>query len=242
MSTYLLNNKQKLEKINLLTHEIMQVSERIDDSIPLNILVSRMFPSASFSSNHIPDCFTISRLKTKDIFVKIFNNFERNMNKSEVDLFLNSVNESSVLISKHSGIETKSNFQIDILDNMNIVVYLYGMNGLPTAINMIDSLSSKLDSAIPKEVQEEMNREYQQYVLQKSSMIQLLKEQYKSILSKMEEIQFPSLDKYLSSLSSASFMKRGHICDICNVFDVATLKGLAAHKRGCARKHIKNEI
>jgi hypothetical protein len=56
------------------------------------------------------------------------------------------------------------------------------------------------------------------------------------MVSQVSDIAFPALDKYLSSRYS-SFKKQGFLCDICGVFNVPTLKGLAAHKRGCNRKN-----
>jgi len=62
-----------------------------------------------------------------------------------------------------------------------------------------------------------------------------LKEQHKKMLGQLDEMRFCSLDKFLSTRYS-SCKKQGYLCDLCIVFTVGTLKGLAAHKRGCARK------
>ena len=71
--------------------------------------------------------------------------------------------------------------------------------------------------------------------MQKETILTTMKESYKKLLSQIEEMRFTSLDKYLSTRYSY-FKKQGYICNICNVFSVSTLKGLAAHKRGCTRK------
>ena len=65
-----------------------------------------------------------------------------------------------------------------------------------------------------------------------------LKDNYKKVLSQLEEMRFTSLDKFLST-RYASCKKQGFTCDLCNQFHVGTLKGLAAHKRGCNRKLAK---
>ena len=57
----------------------------------------------------------------------------------------------------------------------------------------------------------------------------------KKILTQLEDLKFPSLDKFLSTKYS-SIQKQGFKCNLCNEFTVFTLKGLAAHKRGCSRK------
>ena len=61
------------------------------------------------------------------------------------------------------------------------------------------------------------------------------KEQQKNLLAKLDDMRFSVLDKYLSTRYS-SCKKQGYNCELCNNFNVETLKGLAAHKRGCARK------
>ena len=110
---------------------------------------------------------------------------------------------------------------------------------------MIDALSSKLTDfffssenkySIPKDVLDDVNREYQQFIVQKETLLSVIKEQHKRVITQIDEMRFVSLDKYLSTRYS-SCKKQGFTCDLCNLFNVGTLKGLAAHKRGCARKH-----
>jgi hypothetical protein len=71
--------------------------------------------------------------------------------------------------------------------------------------------------------------------MQKETIITGFKEQQKRLLSQLDDLRFSTLDKYLSTRYS-SCKKQGYNCDLCNNFSVGTLKGLAAHKRGCARK------
>jgi hypothetical protein len=129
-----------------------------------------------------------------------------------------------------------------------VVIYLhklsYSSETLQIAADMIDSISSKLNDfcslsenkySIPKDILDGINREYQQFILQKESIITSFKEQQKRIISQLDDMRFSTLDKYLSTRYS-SCKKQGYSCDLCNNFNVGTLKGLAAHKRGCARK------
>lgn len=58
----------------------------------------------------------------------------------------------------------------------------------------------------------------------------------KKVLSQIDEIRFPSLDKYLSTKYTNTVQKPGFKCDMCKAFNANNLKALAAHKRGCARK------
>jgi len=84
---------------------------------------------------------------------------------------------------------------------------------------------------------DEINREYQTFITQKEIISNAIKESQKKILVQLDDLNFPSLAKFLSTKFSAS-IKQGFKCDLCRVFTVNTLKGLAAHKRGCSRKNI----
>jgi hypothetical protein len=175
---------------------------------------------------------------------------DRNVNADEVLQFHQTIkdkNAHGILISQYTGITSKPNLHIDIHHN-RVYVYVHSMEYSPeklqTAIDIVDTISSKLTDfnnsaeqkyTIPKEVLDEVNREYQTFIIQKEAILTTLKDSYKKVLSQMEELRFTSLDKYLSTRYSY-FKKQGYICNICNVFSVSTLKGLAAHKRGCTRK------
>ena len=109
-------------------------------------------------------------------------------------------------------------------------------------VDIIDNLYSKLGDigktdthSIPKDVLNEINREYNSFINHKEAISNAIKESQKKILSQIDDLKFPSLDKFLSTKYS-SIQKQGFICNLCNSFTVSTLKGLAAHKRGCSRK------
>ena len=82
---------------------------------------------------------------------------------------------------------------------------------------------------------DEINREYNSFINHKEAISNTIKESQKKILSQIDDLKFPALDKFLSTKYS-SIQKQGFICNLCNSFTVSTLKGLAAHKRGCSRK------
>ena len=75
------------------------------------------------------------------------------------------------------------------------------------------------------------------FITQKLAVIDVLKESQKKVIAQIDEIKFPSLDKYLSGKYSAPIIKSGLKCDICKYYSANNLKALAAHKRGCMRKH-----
>ena len=88
---------------------------------------------------------------------------------------------------------------------------------------------------ISKEILEEINKEYQQFAVQKDNLIGILKESNKKSLAQIEDFKFPTLDKYLSnkfaSTANVTRLTHQYTCDICNVFTTNTVKSLSAHKR-----------
>jgi hypothetical protein len=175
---------------------------------------------------------------------------ERNVNADEIVQFHQTIkakNTHGILVSQYTGITSKPNLYIDIHHN-RVIVYVHSLEYSPeklqTAIDIVDTISAKLADfnnsseqkyTIPKDILDEINREYQTFIAQKETIITTLKETHKKLISQMEEFRFISLDKYLSTRYSY-FKKQGFVCNLCNVFTVPTLKGLAAHKRGCSRK------
>ena len=105
---------------------------------------------------------------------------------------------------------------------------------------MIDS-PSMLPSvfSIKESLKEIIENKYQQFIIQKETILTMAKDHHKRLLSQLDEFRFTTLDKYLATRYS-SCKKQGYTCELCGTFNVGTLKGLAAHKRGCARKQIAN--
>jgi hypothetical protein len=182
-----------------------------------------------------------------------------NISADEIKQFLQFVDEyrcHGVFVSQKSGIASKSNYQIDI-HNGCVLTYIHNVSEsfskMNVAIDVIDNLSAKIklfthgnnsnnaDNSIPKEVLEEINRDFQSFVAQKEIIINIMKENHKKLLSIMDDFKFAALDKYLSSKFIMSNAKVGLKCDLCKQFNAHNLKALAAHKRGCIRKNVADK-
>lgn len=236
-------------ELNDLLH---QLPSSQGDTENFEHVLSRQFPTASISreSEDVEHEYLLQRENKSAIYIETHDNHEHNIGTSYVKRFLKNTierNTNGILISQYTGITSKPNFHIEIHNNI-VVVYLHKLADSPEnvkiAADMADSISNKLTDfcsisdnkySIPKDVLDDVNREYQQFIMQKETIILTFKEQQKTILSKLDEIRFSSLDKYLSTRYSTS-KKQGYNCELCGSFNVGTLKGLAAHKRGCARK------
>jgi hypothetical protein len=176
---------------------------------------------------------------------------EENVSSEEVQTFLTSIDEQNcngIFISQKSGISGKKNYQIEMHNN-NIIVFIhhgdYNQSKIEAAVDIIDQLSSKMrqykhqteeDCIIPKEMLDTINNEYQLFLSQKTAVVDVFKESQKKVLAQIDEIRFPTLDKYLATKYSAPIQKPGLKCDLCKSFSANNLKALAAHKRGCIRK------
>jgi hypothetical protein len=173
-----------------------------------------------------------------------------NIDTDVTDCFIETLkasNQSGIFISQHSGIINKPNFYIEIY-NGNILVYIqncnYEVEKIKSAIEIIDNLYSKLKSVnnndniiINLQLLNEINKEYQLFLNYKESLIKSIKENNNTIIKHIENFKFDNLDKYLSTKfittkSNTPIYK----CDICSVYTSKTLKGIAAHKKGCKKK------
>lgn len=191
--------------------------------------------------------YLMSRYSKPTIFIQ--NSIqETNIDEEELREFIRHTEQNNcngIFLSQNSGIINKNNYQIEIHAG-NILVYIhsvgFSIDKIKIGVDIIDNLYSKLGDIgktdtfnIPKDILDEINREYNSFINHKEAICNSIKESQKKILSQMDELKFPSLDKFLSTKYS-SIQKQGFICNLCNSFTVSTLKGLAAHKRGCSRK------
>jgi len=157
-----------------------------------------------------------------------------------------------IFVSQKSPITFKQNFQIDIINGV-IHIYIpnaeYDANKIKIAVDIIDNLSSKLQTisntnedeySISKEDMDDIIEEYRLFISQKLQMIEVIKSMNKQLLDKMEEIQLPKLKKL--------FIKIGNIendnefkCAFCNTWSGKNKASLGAHLRNCKLNPKNNE-
>ena len=217
--------------------------------------LTKSFGSADISSKLLgmnTPTTVMKRIRKPDILIQNYE-LDTNVSSDEMASFINIIsdeNKCGILISQYSGISNKNDFQIEFHNN-NVIIFVhnseYSNHKIEAAVNIIDHLYFKLhqfnktgindDFTIPKDILETINNEYQMFMTQKLAVIDVLKESQKKVIAQIDEIKFPSLDKYLSGKYSAPIIKSGLKCDICKYYSANNLKALAAHKRGCMRKH-----
>ena len=226
----------------------------------LETVLNQLFPSAEVinTTGIKASCdFRINRVDLPTILVET-KNYDRNVTLDEVKKFIRDIEEQKchgVFLSQHSGITSKQNFQIDI-KGANILVYVHNVDYCPHTIkiatDIIDSLSYKLadlddgsdEISIPKEILDEINKEYSHFIERKSSIIDILKDFHKKITNEVDEIKFPCLSKYLVSKCGSILNNENEkiVCNICNKFEATNNRSLGAHQKGCKKKHSNNQI
>jgi len=237
-------------ELNDIVHQLPNADDNSENTVSFEHLLSQTFPTASISTDTESNEYNLIRDDKPSVYIELHENRDHNIGISDVKSFLKNAidkNTNGILVSQYTGITSKPNFHIEIHNNI-VVIYIHKLANcsetLQKATDMIDAISGKLTEfcslsenkySIPKDVLDNVNREYQQFIIQKETIITGFKEQQKSLLAKLDDIRLSTLDKYLSTRYS-SCKKQGYNCDMCNNFNVGTLKGLAAHKRGCARK------
>jgi hypothetical protein len=229
--------------------------QKINDR-QLHGLLTKMYHSGEIAQHTSSGGIILKRIRKPTILIQS-RDIAENINMDDINSFMQLIDEQNtngIFISQQSGISGKKNFQIEVHNN-NIIVFVhsgeYNSSKVSVAIDIIDNLNMKFrqfksqqddDCSIPKDVLDTINNEYQLFLSQKTAVVELFKENQKKVLSQIDEIRFPSLDKFLSTKYSAPIQKPGLKCDMCKSFNANNLKALAAHKRGCARKQTNSIV
>jgi hypothetical protein len=235
---------QYLQRFNNNSSIKGAVSER-----QLEDVVTKMYPTAEIVNTSTQSGSGDLVLKRQNKVEILLENkcYSRNLNNQELDKFVkdaNSLRMHGIFLSQTSGIVSKENFQIDIHNNL-VLVYLhnvqYDADKIKSAIDIIDSLSSKLDivrgehddNSISSEILESINYEFQSFLSKKDNIIASTRENQRKLVSQLEELVLMSLEKYLST--KFAFTKKGFTCEICDNWTGPTKKSLSAHMRACKK-------
>jgi hypothetical protein len=251
------NPQLNFEKINMDFIHILENMLPTETIMPylkscsMEMLLSKSFPCNEISINADKN-YMLKRITKSNILFMCKTDLT-NIESHYTDLFIKHIKETKgagVFISQHSGIITKPDFHIDIVNN-NVVIYIhncnYDIDKIKNAINIIDILTEKLKLStnneedqtqivIEKDLLSTINAEYQTYIVSKEQLIQTIKESHKHVIHKLETFTFPILETYLSKNFTNKEHKQKYTCNICNNYISFKLKGMAAHKKGCKRK------
>ncbi len=229
----------------------------------LESVLNKMFPAASISNNTAlrASCdFSLCRENFSNILIET-KHYDRNVNLDEVKKFYRDIEEQQchgIFLSQQSGITSKQNFQIDILQN-NVLVFVHNVQYDPhlikIAVDIIDSIAHVLPEIKPQnneenngieeedktflrnDIIESINADYKAVISRKTNILELNKDFQRKLINELDAIQLPSLLSFLKTKFPDQYVDSNQlICDICNSYTSSTNKGLAAHKRACKKK------
>jgi hypothetical protein len=227
--------------------------------LQLGQLLTALYPCAEVQvtgSTKASGDFVLRRVDKAPI---LFENkdYDYNVPKEEVAKFIRDVDTqgmSGVFISHHAGIAHKQNFQID-LNQGHVLVYVqhcnYDADKVRVAVDIVDHFLHKLGDlidneedagggggeVISKEVLDSINVEYQKFVVQRETLVTTVKDFQKKMTAQIDELQLPSLDKYLEpKFAAVRSAAKNLTCDFCNAYCAPSKQSLSAHKRGCKAK------
>jgi hypothetical protein len=238
---------------------------RISENLLLNV-IQTLYPIAEINTvagtKESGDISLVRRDKPTILFEN--KNYDINVGKAEIEKFYRDIdvqNCHGILLSQKTAIVNKNNFEIEIY-NGNVVVFLHNVNydadKIRTAVDIIDHFQQVLietsdngeDDAekmeIGKEKLEEINVEYNTFVLNKLNHIKTIKEYNQKILTQAENFKMPNLENILSKNFANSLSSKEQICEFCK-FRAKNARALTAHLRACGenkgkRAELKNAL
>jgi hypothetical protein len=155
-----------------------------------------------------------------------------------------------ILLSQQTGISGKSNFEIEF-NNGKILVYIHNVNSqiekIKSAVDIIDNLSSKFkeiqqsdNDIISAELVENINKEYQDFLIKKQNIQNIIKDFEKNMNRHIQDLSFNSLENYLASKFASTNKKI--LCNNCNNYNATSVKSLNAHMKHCKKNSKIEEI
>lgn len=213
---------------NLTSHSTNKGA--ISENILFNKLTAE-FPDAEIiESRNTPQSgdFIIKR-QNKPTFLIDIKNYSRNVPTEELDKFYRDMKfqqSHGILASVSTGIACKQHFDIDLIDNKLIALYVHNFNYDPffirLASNVIDHLSSVLSThydlnnvVIPRESFASLKSEYETFLSVFHNHLQIIKNN----LSALANLQLGLLDQFFSSTVSRDSNPNSHItrfyCSTC---------------------------
>jgi hypothetical protein len=229
----------------------------ITKEINLEVILNKINPLSEVKSNlnaSICGDYIVLNPNKKAIIVenKIS---EINISPDVTKLFVESCKtqkSNGIFISQNSGIIGKNLFDIEFVET-NVIVYIHNADYNETTIKMafvvIDKISEKINMLntdnkniiISDESLCKIQNEYNQFIEQKEQLQNNIKMSQIQLIHQINNMKLLNLNDYLSvkavQKSDKIYLYK---CDLCNFYTSNTLKGMAAHKRGCKKNHHVN--
>ena len=220
----------------------------------LEIILNECFPSDNIintSSLGKSGDFILERkthLNKKIIFEN--KEYSTNVPDCEVKKFIRDIEHTKchgIFLSQTTGIANKKHFEINFHNNF-VLIYLhnvkYDKNLILSAVQIIDMITTKIDLAnidtekISKDVLSDIQRDFMLFLKQKTRLLEMSKKYHKEIQFMIDEINLPSISKFLSKNFSNTELLN-HSCQHCGK-SFRNKRALASHYKGC-KKILENK-
>lgn len=243
------NTEKNLEEV-LNKFRNSSYKGQLGEKILFNIL-TKLYPTGEIIDKTGDSKSADFILKRTDKPNILFENkdYNSNVNPDEVKKFIRDIDEnncSGIFLSQHTGITSKSNWQIDISKN-NILLYIhcveYDPEKIKTAVDIIDHLSNFLDNHVnaneiyhlSEETLNEINTEYQTFILEKERIVGYIKEFTKNMVNNLENLKLPNIEHMLKT-KFGTINKCEYKCTSCNNWIGKSAKALSIHMHHCKKK------
>lgn len=221
----------------------------------LEIILNECFPSHNIintSSLGKSGDFILERQPHQNKKI-IFENKEYSTNVPDVEVkkFIRDIEYTKchgIFLSQTTGIANKKHFEINFHNNF-VLVYLHNVNYdkdlIYSAVQIIDMITSKIDltnidtEKISKDVLSNIQKDFMLFLKQKTRLLEMSKKYHKEIQFMIDEINLPSISKFLSKNFSNTELLN-HTCEHCGK-SFRNKRALASHYKGCIKKKEKNE-
>jgi len=219
----------------------------------LESILNELFPDSDIeNTSAVGKCgdFFLNRTYHKNKRIMIENKeYSRNVPDSEIKKFIRDVENvdcHSIFLSQTSGIANKKHFEINF-HNDNILVYIHNVQYNPDiiylSVKLIDILAEKTENTsentdihLPKQILDCIQQDFINFSQQKNLLIDNAKTHYQKTISLIDNLELPSLSKFLSSYFSSVELKSAHICNFCNM-TFKNKRSLGSHYKGCKSKN-----
>lgn len=222
----------------------------VSEHITYNILLT-MFPCAQIDyvgdTKEMGDIILIRNGKPK-ILIENKDHESCNVPKQDVEKFIRDCDIQKccgIMFAQNRGIANKRNFEIQI-NNGNVLLYVHEVNfdvdKIKTSIEIVEQFKFKLDEininndnnyVIEHDTLEEINKEFNSYILQKHAMLKLIRDFNEKMISSVNDLKMPCIEKFLSNNFATSSVQGDKVCKYCEKY---IPKSMSSHHRYCSSK------
>jgi len=258
---------EALEKLNgfsfessNLTNMLLQKTNGCNNTdINFNYILLSLFPCSQIErqpEDHTYYC--VVRDNKHKLLIENKECDSNNVYKTDVDTFIQNCEKEhcgGILFSQYRGIAGKSDFEIQIINNTLVLLYVHKTNfdidKIKTAFDIVDNFTYQLNNKenrenntlICNDVLKTINDEYIQFKNQKLSILKVVKEFSDKMVSTINELKLPQLENYLLpviSLGTTSVspppVNTTELSNVCKYCGKQIPKSVSQHLRHCKSK------